>query len=99
LSIVLFVFNKQNNLNKTFVHPVSHLIGANLGERDALLASTALVAAAAGKAEGGGWVGDWNFGIPLHSRDHRSLSYSAVLSPVHFPSLSFSSCPARTNIQ
>lgn len=23
----------------------------------------------------GGWVGDWNFGIPLHSRDHLSLSF------------------------
>lgn len=24
-----------------------------------------------------GWVGDWNFGIPLHSRDHLSLSLSS----------------------
>jgi hypothetical protein len=97
LSVALFVFNKQNDVNKTFVHPVSHLNGTNFGKRDALLASTAFVVAAAGKAEGGGWVGDWNFGIPLHSRDHLSLSYSEVL--VHFPSLSFSSCPARPNIQ
>jgi hypothetical protein len=56
LSVALFVFNKQNDVNKTFVHLVSHLNGTNFGKRDALLASTAFVVAAAGKAEGGGWV-------------------------------------------
>lgn len=57
-SVALFVFNKQNDASKTFVHPVSHLNGANFSEC-VLLASTAVVAAAAGKAEGGRWVGGW----------------------------------------
>lgn len=57
-SVALFVFNKQNDASKTFVHPVSHLNEANFAEC-VLLASTAFAVAAAGKAEGGRWVGGW----------------------------------------